>query len=352
MKIILLLLLVGFLPYPENSDQNKSVCFQSISLKEALAKAKAEHKNIFMDCYTSWCGPCKAIARDVFTVDSIADYFNRTFVCVKYDMEKEGKELTQKYPIDCYPTFLILDTAGNELHRLSGYYSAEKLMQAIRLARPENKLSQLEFRYTSGERSPEFIETYLIVLKGNGHFTHIDKLLDTLSLYHSDKDIDNPVLWRILKEFHNHTQTPDTRFFLTHIPQFKEKFGSPAVDELLDKLYSIEVTFYIFWEQKFPDQSFEIEKLNEFIDDLGQKEFAKQDMTMALALTEKLYREKEIDQAVHFLQTIKELRIFPQAHYQRIFSIYADRLSASTSRPETLKAIQEERDRILKNALW
>ncbi|MDE5612365.1 MAG: thioredoxin domain-containing protein, partial [Odoribacter sp.] len=62
--------------------------FQELSLEEACKKAKAENKPVFLDCYTSWCGPCKMMANNVFTLKEAGDYFNQNFVCVKTDMEK------------------------------------------------------------------------------------------------------------------------------------------------------------------------------------------------------------------------------------------------------------------------
>ena len=35
--------------------------------EEALEKATAEEKPIFVDAYAVWCGPCKRMAREVFT---------------------------------------------------------------------------------------------------------------------------------------------------------------------------------------------------------------------------------------------------------------------------------------------
>ena len=34
---------------------------------DVLKTAQEQGKYIFMDCYTSWCGPCKALAKDIFT---------------------------------------------------------------------------------------------------------------------------------------------------------------------------------------------------------------------------------------------------------------------------------------------
>ena len=36
--------------------------FQELTLAKALEKAKIENKYVFVDCYTSWCGPCKMMA--------------------------------------------------------------------------------------------------------------------------------------------------------------------------------------------------------------------------------------------------------------------------------------------------
>ena len=40
----------------------QGVGFKSISLKEALEQAKAQGKMVFVDCYTTLCGPCKMMA--------------------------------------------------------------------------------------------------------------------------------------------------------------------------------------------------------------------------------------------------------------------------------------------------
>lgn len=41
----------------------EGVRFRDLAFNEALAQAKAEDKLVFMDCYTSGCGPCKVMTK-------------------------------------------------------------------------------------------------------------------------------------------------------------------------------------------------------------------------------------------------------------------------------------------------
>lgn len=84
------------------------------------AAVKAD-KPIFMDIYTTWCGPCKYLSSNIFPTQIVGDYMNAKFVNTKFDAEKgEGIELAKKYAVKGYPTMLILDAKGQELGRLVG----------------------------------------------------------------------------------------------------------------------------------------------------------------------------------------------------------------------------------------
>lgn len=66
--------------------------FQELTLEKALEQAKVENKYVFVDCYTSWCGPCKMMAEKILPLKEVGEYMNGKFVCVKFDMEKgEGR---------------------------------------------------------------------------------------------------------------------------------------------------------------------------------------------------------------------------------------------------------------------
>ena len=87
--------------------------FREGSFAEALEAAKSENKLVYIDCYTSWCGPCKMMSSKVFPDKQAGDFFNPRFISLKIDMDKdEGKELAQKWNIRVFPTYLILDPQG------------------------------------------------------------------------------------------------------------------------------------------------------------------------------------------------------------------------------------------------
>ena len=109
----------------------KGIVFEEGRLADILAKAKSENKLVFVDCYTSWCGPCRSLATNVFTRDDVGKCYNDRCVNIKIDMEKgEGPSLAEKYGVSAFPTMLFLDHEGNVLDRIIGYKDADALIEA------------------------------------------------------------------------------------------------------------------------------------------------------------------------------------------------------------------------------
>ena len=90
--------------------------FRDLTFAEGLAMAKEENKPVFIDCYTTWCGPCKWMTANIFTEESVANYYNENYICLKIDMEKgEGIDIAKNYTIRAYPTLLYLNDNGEKL---------------------------------------------------------------------------------------------------------------------------------------------------------------------------------------------------------------------------------------------
>lgn len=116
-----------------NGSAQTGIIFATGTYGEALAQAKAENKLVFVDCYTSWCGPCKMLARQTFPAQSVGEYMNPRFVSLQIDMEKgEGIELAKLWNVDAYPTMVILDAEGNVKGRVVGFYRPEQFLEEIK----------------------------------------------------------------------------------------------------------------------------------------------------------------------------------------------------------------------------
>ncbi len=76
--LLLLLLTVGAV----NAQQ-----VNWMSMEEALAAQKENPKKIFMDVYTTWCGPCKMLDKNTFSDKNVAEYLNKNFYPVKFNAE-------------------------------------------------------------------------------------------------------------------------------------------------------------------------------------------------------------------------------------------------------------------------
>jgi thioredoxin 1 len=143
-KVVFLLLLVGgvcaaFVGKNEAEITSKSthfvikgegIKFQDMSLEKAKDLAKSTGKLIFIDAYTSWCGPCKAMARDEFVKPDLGNLFNSKFINLKIDVEKDadGAELVRMYKVRAYPTLLFIDGDGKLIKSVSGYQYANDLI--------------------------------------------------------------------------------------------------------------------------------------------------------------------------------------------------------------------------------
>lgn len=129
----------------------QGIVFQELTLKQAMAKAAdpAAPKLIFVDCYTSWCGPCIEMAKQEFPKKVSGDFFNPKFVSVKFDIEKgEGIEIGKKYDVKMFPTFLILNAQGEEINRVVGKAVAEEFIEKVKVAlNPNNSLAGLKATY-------------------------------------------------------------------------------------------------------------------------------------------------------------------------------------------------------------
>jgi thiol-disulfide isomerase/thioredoxin len=147
--------------------QNRTIRFQKNEWQQILAIAAKEHKMIYLDCQTSWCGPCKWMAQHVFTNDTVADFYNANFINVEMDMEKgEGPGLKQKYGVNSYPTMLYLNSDGSQVHRTAGKANVATFIQNGKDALdPKKQLFAYATEFNNNISNSAIVATYLKMLK-------------------------------------------------------------------------------------------------------------------------------------------------------------------------------------------
>ncbi len=218
------------------------IVFEDLTLKEALDKAKNEQKYVFLDCYTSWCGPCKIMSKQVFVQKEVGDLFNPSCVNIKIDMEKgEGPEIAKKYGIQAYPTMLILYPDGQIKYRMQGGTEAGHFIQIARYALdPAVSYTQMKLYRSLSSCPLEKQADYLMILSDAGELKNLRAdIVDYLKRVEGKKEL-YPDVWRLCGHFADSYEHPVFQFVLKNWKDFSgidQKSLENKAERLIFPLY-------------------------------------------------------------------------------------------------------------------
>jgi dipeptidyl aminopeptidase/acylaminoacyl peptidase/thiol-disulfide isomerase/thioredoxin len=245
-----LLLICSFL-----QAQNREIAFEHSTLQEVLAEARKADKPVFVDCYTEYCGPCRLMASTVFKTDSVADFFNKTFINLKLDMlSEDGKKYGDVYKVGAYPTFLILDNTGKEIYKFVGSQSTTKFMALIRSGmNPNNQMLVMDKTYASGKYTDSFVQSYIKLKLGlfekNEAKAIAKKYLDKLPV----ERYTLPENWFLFtNRYLAGVQSYDSHFLIEHWADFLKPIGSQKVYDRIGEIYR-EITESVMRKWYFKD---------------------------------------------------------------------------------------------------
>ena len=102
------------------------------NLENAITKAKASNKHVFVDFTGSdWCPPCMALHDKVLTQKVFLDYAKDNMELVMLDFPRRKQQsaeqkaynqgLSKKHNIEGFPTVIVFDGDGKEVHRAVGF---------------------------------------------------------------------------------------------------------------------------------------------------------------------------------------------------------------------------------------
>ncbi len=141
---------------------------------DALQKARTENKLIFVDAYADWCGPCKRMAKLVFTQEVVGNYYNENFINVKMNVETpQGKSFRKEYPLSSLPTLFFINGDGEVVHKAVGGKSEDQLINLGNVAKSKiNTYKEFALQYEEGKRDPELILNYVVALIQSNKSAH------------------------------------------------------------------------------------------------------------------------------------------------------------------------------------
>lgn len=135
-----------------------------MTMEEALAAQKKEPKKIFMDVYTTWCGPCKLLDKNTFGDKSVIEYVNKHYYAVKFNAEGNDpityKDFTYTNPnyrperkgrnaqhlfahalkVTAYPTVVFFKENGDLIQAVPGYRTPQQLEIFLKMIQSDDYL--------------------------------------------------------------------------------------------------------------------------------------------------------------------------------------------------------------------
>lgn len=156
------------------SAQESGIQFEHNTTWQAvLEKAKKENKYIFVDAFTTWCGPCKMMAKNIFPKPEVGAFINTNFINLKVQLDttkndnaevkawyKDAHDIMVNYEVKVFPTYLFLDPNGKLVHRSVGSSDAATFIaKAKRALDPATQYFTLKEKFTAGDRTPALLKT-------------------------------------------------------------------------------------------------------------------------------------------------------------------------------------------------
>ena len=154
------------------TTSNKGIHFEhNVTWSDIQRKAKAENKYIFMDCFTTWCGPCKYMSKNIFPLEAVGTALNEKFINVSMQLDTSDADnaevkkmyatahaIARNYNVNVYPTFLFFNPDGYLVHRAVGSSEADAFLQKTSEALNfETQYYTLLARYKKGWRDSSFL---------------------------------------------------------------------------------------------------------------------------------------------------------------------------------------------------
>lgn len=166
-RLSFILLLTCLASYSQTPPEENGIQWVTgLTWDQVKQKAKHENKFIFIDAYTTWCGPCKKMDKEVYPDKNVGEVVNPKFISVKLQMDQIAKdneetkswypiakEFNSQYSIDGFPSFLFFNPEGKLVHKAIGYMDGPGFIDLAKdaLTDPEKRYEKSVEKFKKGE---------------------------------------------------------------------------------------------------------------------------------------------------------------------------------------------------------
>lgn len=227
--LTIILLLFPFNPFGLKAQ----IVFQEIDYAKAKELAKQENKPLFIEFYTDWCQPCKQLSANVFSDEELSQLVNDSTIAIKINADIETS-LIKDLNVTAYPTVLLFDFESQLMKRLKGVQPAGNYIKEVQIAlhREKTEVYQMTQKYKAGERSVEFIASYLEELIK--YERDIQEIGDTY-LNQSEVDYSN---YHYLRIIHVLQLEYDNQYIQSFLNSLTEESNRSIKKSILDNSYN------------------------------------------------------------------------------------------------------------------
>ncbi|HEX8462941.1 MAG TPA: thioredoxin fold domain-containing protein [Segetibacter sp.] len=226
---------------PVMAMAQKGVKFEhETTWKEVQAKAKAENKYIFMDAFTTWCGPCRYMSSTIFPQEAVGKFFNEKFINVKVQLDttKADNEDVKKwyadahnimtgFKVNVFPTYLFFDPNGKLVHRAIGSSEAAAfLAKANDALNPEKQYYTMLDKYNAGNRQPDFLRT--LAYAAQDAYDQKMAIVISKDYVAAQKDLTTKQNIEFIDKFTKSSKDAGFAFILNNTAKFDEARGEGA----------------------------------------------------------------------------------------------------------------------------
>lgn len=188
------------------------------SFEEAKAEAARSGKLLFVDVYTTWCGPCRLMESRTFADPEVSQLMNGFFVNYRLDAEGAYRSVAKSLEVKGYPTLLFLTPDGTPFERQLGYMDNTTFSVlaegVLRQTSYYQTYRAFEDAWRQGRREPSFVVQWFAVRAQFGQ--ELDKTMDTWLKELPKDSLNLPATEKIVAAHTRHLAGAGFEYLLEH----------------------------------------------------------------------------------------------------------------------------------------